>query len=1245
MFSATEKFHLLQWNARSVLPKKHEVTHLINLYNPAIFAISETWLTPRLHFNIPGYSVLRDDRPDGYGGAAILVNNSISFSPLSFPPHGDEINAVGVNLLGIDIISIYIPSPNPLCFQFIKNICAVRKPTIILGDFNCHHSLWGSDHCDGPGLDLVDLIDDVGLCVINSGLETRLPRPGHSRSCVDLTLCSASLTGQLEWRRLDLTHGSDHYPICSTLINRSLPKTGKPPLLKYKLPDAKWDSYSQVLDNLVLSLPEISSDNLDTCMEQFSGAVTLAADHSIPLKNSASGKLSSPPWWDRECTEMIKARKEAEFRYVRAMSVTNLMEYNRILAKSRRLFRKKKREGWKKFCASLSPSSSSSVIWKNFKGYSRGCSAQNPSTIPQDLAAPFLNIVAPPYVPLSDECPSSALPPSLPNDPLDLPFSLRELEAVLNHAHDTAPGVDGFPYSFYKNSGAHSRQYLLSLINTCFSLAYIPDNWKTQLIIPILKSGKPPNSPNNFRPIALSPVIGKILEHLIKNRLEWFVESRNLLAESQYGFRKGFSTMDGIGVLVTDTRIAFSKNESVLAVFLDISAAYDSVLLSVLRSKLRQLSIPTKMCQCICNFMSGRNVKLHIPGINSDPRTVWRGLPQGSVLSPLLYSIYTADLHSSLNSDCQVLQYADDLCLYIPTTSIDQATGSMQVSLNSLNHWLVSHGLSLSAPKSSVVVFTRKRVIPDVHLEIDGSPIRVADRVKFLGVILDSKLSGVSHINYVHDKCEKKLNLLRALAGVWWGAHPFTLKLIYNATIRSLLDYATFWLEPCSKVAMAKLDIIQSKSLRIVLGCMRSTPTNALQVESGDPPLPLRRQYLADKFMFKSFLNAKHKLLPKLSTLDNLCRRSSYWSHKDIPLVLNSLRKLQTVGESAPIRQCNKFPVFSSPYNTLNYLPNVVPNIGLNKETIQANDLFSHIANDKWPDHYRFYTDASKLTPDGRTGIAVYNSNSKIFLQFQCPPESSVFTGECIGILEACLYISSHTNISKAVIFSDSRSALEAIVKNSLKDNLRSSIISEIKNLLYILSSKDIEVILVWIPGHMGIAGNECADVAAKAAVTSNLADRKHFIIEVYDLIHKAKLDLFKAWQSYWSETSKAKGGAFAAIQPSIPPKPWFYKFKKVPKVVTSVICRIRIGHCCSPVFLHKIRVRDSSLCECGLDEGTVDHIFLNCPRNNAYTMDQVIKNLKIQKPVNVRHLLSYFPNPQIICAFIKFIVANKIKL
>lgn len=1237
--------NLLQWNARSALPKKHDFLHLINLYNPAIFAISETWLLPHLPFHIPGYSTYRDDRDDGYGGAAILVNNVFPSSSLSLPPHGAEINAIGVNIIGINFISIYFPPSVPICIPFLRNLCILLNPIILMGDFNCHHFLWGSDHCDASGTYLAELIDEIGLYVLNDGSATRLPRPGQSRSCVDLTLCSSTLVNSLDWKRLNLTYGSDHYPICSTFSNRSLPSKNRTPLLQYRITDARWDIYQQNLDKRILSFPQISFDNLDACLSLYSDSISAAADLSIPLKNSALGKLSSPPWWDRECTDLIKSRKEAEFNYIKNMTLSNLREFNRIVAKSKRTFKKKKYESWKKFCSSLSPSSPSSLVWQNYKKFRRGCFPQNSPNISRSIALQFINRLAPAYAPLVDECPSLAIN-MLAVDPLDEPFSINELNSVLKYVQDSSPGLDGFPYSFYKMSGQHSRQFLLNLINTCFNFGYIPDAWKSQLIIPILKPGKSPDNPDHYRPIALSPVIGKILEHLIKNRLEWYVESKGMIADSQFGFRKGFSTLDSIGTFISDTRIAFSENQSVVACFLDISSAYDNVLLSVLRSKLRELSVPVKIQRCICNFLAGRTVSVHIPGdLVHTSRLLWRGLPQGSVLSPLLYNIYTSDLHRSLNIGCHILQYADDLCIYTAVPSIVDAGISMQISLNSLNHWLSAHGLQLSASKSSVVVFSRKRVIPDVHLEIEGSPIKVEDNVKFLGVVLDSRLSGIAHFNYTISKCERNINMLRALAGVWWGAHPITLKLIYNATIRSLLDYGSFLLDPCNKTALAKLDAIHSKSLRIILGCMKSSPSNALQVESADPPLILRRQYLADRFIIKAYFHKNHMILPKLIHLDRLYGNVDYWKYKDPPLILNSFRKIRMIEERTHVQQCNRFPMYDSPIEVLSFIPNYIASIDLDKETVEANTQFLSIVESRWRDYHRFFTDASKLSSHSGTGVSVYYQNSNIFLQFRCPPETSVFSGECIGILEACQFVFSHSTITRAVIFSDSGSALDAIVKNPFRDKLHSSIISEIKNCLFSCSKKQIDIILVWIPGHSGIRGNEIADSLAKAAISSSLADLKHHSVQTYDLLHLAKSNLSKSWQAYWTESSKTKGGLYASIQPTVPTKPWFFKFKKISKPVISVLCRVRLGHCCSPVFLHKIRIRDNSLCECGLDDGSIDHIFLNCRLNNSLIWDQVISELKIQRPVNVRHLLSLFPDSRIINAFIKFITTNSIKL
>jgi hypothetical protein len=154
----------------------------------------------------------------------------------------------------------------------------------------------------------------------------------------------------------------------------------------------------------------------------------------------------------------------------------------------------------------------------------------------------------------------------------------------------------------------NSLNYLLSLINSVRFNGHIPSAWKSQDIIPILKPRKPSHDSSSYRPIALSSVIAKVAEHLVKNRLEWYVENKGCLGSSQFGFRRGKSTMDSLGIFLTDIRLAFTHNYSLLAAFLDIKAAYDNVVLSVLKTKLLQLQVPQILTNFIINILSDRSI-------------------------------------------------------------------------------------------------------------------------------------------------------------------------------------------------------------------------------------------------------------------------------------------------------------------------------------------------------------------------------------------------------------------------------------------------------------------------------------------------------------------------------------------------------------------------------------------------------------------------------------------------------------
>lgn len=162
-------------------------------------------------------------------------------------------------------------------------------------------------------------------------------------------------------------------------------------------------------------------------------------------------------------------------------------------------------------------------------------------------------------------------------------------------------------------------------------------------------------------------------------------------------------------------------------------------------------------------------------------------------------------MKASLSNQICILQYADDLLLYSIHQSPAIACSLLSHSLNLLKTWLDTNGLEISPTKSAAMLFSRMRLPPPINVYFGNNIIPVKKSVKFLGVFLDSKLSGINHCDYICNRCERTVNILRCLSGVWWGAHPFCMKLMYNALIRSILDYGTFLLSPGNVTPLKKV--------------------------------------------------------------------------------------------------------------------------------------------------------------------------------------------------------------------------------------------------------------------------------------------------------------------------------------------------------------------------------------------------------------------------------------------------------
>ncbi|XP_028042689.1 uncharacterized protein LOC114252408, partial [Bombyx mandarina] len=242
---------------------------------------------------------------------------------------------------------------------------------------------------------------------------------------------------------------------------------------------------------------------------------------------------------------------------------------------------------------------------------------------------------------------------------------------------------------------------------------------------------------------------------------------------------------------------------------------------------------------------------------------------------------------SALTNNCEIIQYADDICIYRVHENINEGSLDINACLDSVGNWLLDHGFDVAPIKSQVVLFSRKRSPPNISIVYQGYSIPLVTEAKFLGLILDAKLTGSAHVDNTVKKCEKNINVLRALSGTWWGAHPYSQKLLYNALVRSIIDFGSIFLQTSTKSILSRLDSVQFKALRIVLGAMKSSPTRALQVESAEPPLSLRRQYLSDRYTLRLAQIHPNAIISKLSALQN-CMTSNFWNSREQPCLIKS---------------------------------------------------------------------------------------------------------------------------------------------------------------------------------------------------------------------------------------------------------------------------------------------------------------------------------------------------------------------
>ena len=348
-------------------------------------------------------------------------------------------------------------------------------------------------------------------------------------------------------------------------------------------------------------------------------------------------------------------------------------------------------------------------------------------------------------------------------------FEYHELHSAIRQCKkDTAPGEDDITYEMLKHFPKSSLLPVLKFYNKIWNVGKIPQDWKHSIVLPLFKNGKDPTTPDSYRPIALTAALCKIMERLIANRLNWYLEKNHLFNKNQSGFRKNKSTIDQIMRLQNEIQNSINHNECTVGVFLDFNKAYDMLWREGLLYKISKLNISGNMYHWIKDFLTDRTFQVKVGNSLSSRFKLEHGTPQGSVISPLLFLLMINDFPETTENVKNAI-FADDCSIWKSGRDENILITNLQKNLDNIFKWCEMWGFSLSKDKTIAVLFSNKTAINKKGLHISGSQIAWKSEVKFLGIIFDEKLSWVNHINYIVEKCKRRLNLMRCISGSSWG--------------------------------------------------------------------------------------------------------------------------------------------------------------------------------------------------------------------------------------------------------------------------------------------------------------------------------------------------------------------------------------------------------------------------------------------------------------------------------------------
>lgn len=825
------------WNSCSLLGKIQQFSQFLKGHEIDIALISETWLTDVNPLKISGYTVYGTPQPTRKGGTAVVIKSYINHSQVAIPQL-QEIQATAIKIYlekrSIYIVAIYIPpKSSTVIADDLRKLTNLGDSLIIGGDFNARHPSWLCRNENILGKTLASFLDRNAheIMLLHPDTPTYYPPKNRNPSIIDFFILKNMCTNQTAYTVAEMD--SDHNPVITQIptLDEIVQTTQIQSRLNFK--KANWKMFKSIL-NTAIDIPKALKTPEDTnrCIQDFTSCIKDASKAAIPkITNRTMNELPA------DIIELIKIKNKIRRKWQKRRRRTIKTALNNLINTIGNLIKEYRNQQWEKKLQHVNENSND--VWttarKFTKKFTRIHFIHSSNNGLVYSASEKANAIADTFeqthlqnIDMGNDIHEKQVNrltrhiPSSKDEKIELVKPSEILRIISRLKKSKAPGEDNIQNEIIKSLTRKAIIVITKINNSILINKTYPKIWKTARMIVIPKPGKNPAFPQNLRPISLLNNLSKITEKIIYDRIIKFLEERNCIPEEQYGFRSQHSTQHAINIVTEQILTGFNWRKQTGMVLLDIEKAFDTVWHKGIIAKMIQLNFPRYLIEIIDSYLKNRHFYVSVEGARSISKPIAAGVPQGSLLGPLLFILYTYDIPRTTNT--QLVMYADDVAILATSWNANTLTNRLQMHLTMLESYYSKWKIKINVEKTEALIFSKMRKKdPKNTLVLNNKNIPWGTETKYLGVIFDKKLTFATHLKERINSARKMMNMLYPLLKYSSVLNIKNKAKLYMACVRPILTYGSSAWKNVSKKEHMNLQRFQNKCLRTITNLYRNT--------------------------------------------------------------------------------------------------------------------------------------------------------------------------------------------------------------------------------------------------------------------------------------------------------------------------------------------------------------------------------------------------------------------------------------